>query len=565
MVDEEEEWAVSEASSRRSYSDVVRDGSLSPVRAESPEIPRADGASSSHPQPARHIASVVTRPDPSRVAGGDDLRGRGGRRGPQPKRQCYRGPLPSLVVPPGVPAGFAGLCYNCAEPGHVAGMERRRELELRDAALRAVAGASATEQRLAPELAVDVEAARPACERGIIYRTPEVESVETALRWGLVAFVSGTRRTVSCAAASAAIVERFPELEGRFSVHGYWPADILLVFDSRANRDVLLTATANPFDGRDFTLRFGVWNRQFQATRRCFRFRVHLEVGLGAGLSVELPAPATKGVDTKAEGSAFDFFRQGSTTPSPGGHGSCSSSASIQSGNPKEWTVRDEALSPTGPLSPTCSVGSLDSWRTIDERFQGSPLSMFTVELTPAQVDMAVEVDEGKFVESVAAAEGLAAVPDAAPDPPGSKMVSVAASPVLDSSLAAASIASGSTDIHCSLAAFRERCRAKKAALLPRPLPRKTRKKRPPPSVVRRSARVAGRFAPGTLIKSQQRTLMIQLGIAREGEVISDEALHAYLRYFDEQPMMTDHLAACLALFGWHPDVLLVVDDDLVV
>ncbi|KAM0886097.1 hypothetical protein ACQ4PT_029921 [Festuca glaucescens] len=417
MVDEEEEWAVSEASSRRSCSDVVRDGSPSPVRAESPEIPRADGASSSRPQPVRQLASVVTHLDSSRAAGGDDLRGRGGRRGPQPKRQSYRGPLPSLVVPPGVPAGFAGLCYNCAEPGHVASMckgpcrclickseyhvarkcpeavapvagevvlgapppprggppppaapvaaaatpssvpgaqgelyrvpahqrlgpregsppppphpvlqgrlgdrgpapvverqvaghsasrgvvdearetpferglrlereiraapplqpeeraqgvsfydrERRRELELRDAALRAVAGASATEQRLAPEMAVDVEAARPASERGIIYRTSEVESAERALRWGLVAFVSGTRRTVSCAAVSAAIVERFPELEGHFSVHGYWPADLLLVFDSRANRDILLTATANLFDGRDFTLRFGVWNHQ---------------------------------------------------------------------------------------------------------------------------------------------------------------------------------------------------------------------------------------------------------------------------------------------------------------
>jgi hypothetical protein len=70
-------------------------------------------------------------------------------------------------------------------------------------------------------LAVDVEAARPACERGIIYRSPEVEAAERALRWDLVAFVSDTRWTVSCAATSAAIVERFPELEVRFSVHGY--------------------------------------------------------------------------------------------------------------------------------------------------------------------------------------------------------------------------------------------------------------------------------------------------------------------------------------------------------
>jgi hypothetical protein len=40
----------------------------------------------------------------------------------------------------------------------------------------------------------------------------------------------------------------------------FWPAK-LLVFDSRAMRDTLLTSAANPFDGRDFSLRFGVWNR----------------------------------------------------------------------------------------------------------------------------------------------------------------------------------------------------------------------------------------------------------------------------------------------------------------
>jgi hypothetical protein len=58
---------------------------------------------------------------------------------------------------------------------------------------------------------------------------------------------------------------------------------------------------------------------------------------------------------------------------------------------------------------------------------------------------------------------------------------------------------------------------------------------------------------------------MIQLGITREGEVIGDVALQAYLPYFDEQPMTMDHLVGCLTLFAWHPDVLPVVDDDLVV
>ncbi|KAM0879443.1 hypothetical protein ACQ4PT_034252 [Festuca glaucescens] len=56
--------------------------------------------------------------------------------------------------------------------------------------------------------------------------------------------------------------------------------------------------------------------------------------------------------------------------------------------------------------------------------------------------------------------------------------------------------------------------------------------KRPPPSVVRRSARCAGRFAHGAQIKQQQKWLMMQLEIAREGEVIGKEALQVYLRYF---------------------------------
>jgi hypothetical protein len=36
---------------------------------------------------------------------------------------------------------------------------------------------------------------------------------------------------------------------------------------------------------------------------------------------------------------------------------------------------------------------------------------------------------------------------------------------------------------------------------------------------------VAGRFAPGSSIKTQQKTLMLQLGIAREGETIGDDTL----------------------------------------
>ncbi|KAM0846549.1 hypothetical protein ACQ4PT_055601 [Festuca glaucescens] len=132
------------------------------------------------------------------------------------------------------------------------------------------------EMRLIDDVDVDSVVGRPTWERCIIYRSDAVDEAERALRWGLVAFVSGTRRSVSCSAVSAEIVDSFPALDGHFSVHRFWPADFLIVFDSRAFRDSLLTY--NPLDGRDFSLRFGVWNRQLQATWRVFHFRVHLEV-----------------------------------------------------------------------------------------------------------------------------------------------------------------------------------------------------------------------------------------------------------------------------------------------
>ncbi|KAM0873214.1 hypothetical protein ACQ4PT_038247 [Festuca glaucescens] len=147
----------------------------------------------------------------------------------------------------------------------------RQEQELREAALAAVVGGRPT-----VDIAAEIVAARPAQEHCIIYRTREVDEAERALKWGLVAFVSGTRRAVSCSAASAAVLEQFLALEGHFSVHRFWPADLLFVFDSRAKRDTLLAA--DPFNGRDFSLRFGVWNRELQATRRTMCYRVHLEV-----------------------------------------------------------------------------------------------------------------------------------------------------------------------------------------------------------------------------------------------------------------------------------------------
>ncbi|KAM0888584.1 hypothetical protein ACQ4PT_028252 [Festuca glaucescens] len=789
--EEDEEMAISEASSKRSYSDVVKDGSPSPARAASPEILQWGGASSSRPQAVRRLASVVTRPVPPRAAGGGAQQGHGGRRGPQPKRQCHRAPLPSYVVPPGVPAGFAGLCFNCAEPGHVAGMctgpqrclncksenhvarnctlpvapvagevavgapppprggpppqacppapavdrlpdagaqgERyripaRQRLGTRGGspppppppalqgrlgdrgeaagAGRSVPFAPATETpyerglrverdiraepplrleeraegrsfldreavreqvlrgpalRSVAELVAEVEDARPARERGIIYRTQEVEGAERALRWGLVAFVSGTRRLVSGAAASAAILERFPELDGHFSVHAFWPAELLLVFDSRAMRDTLLTSAANPFDGRDFSLRFGVWNRQLQATWRCFRYQVHLEV-------VGVP-PIAWSMDTAKTilGSSGWVKRLGSETASRADLGTFCITAWTDDlaslprskqlwlaeplrfgGDDDDLLLPVEALVPEevallaydadvhivrvedtvaadtrssnssapGPGPDGGNAGGFDSsrrqgpppddrrqppasrgepsvarglrWRGGAERrvalghttsvlpwpsvpvddgaprlAAAAPVRTYDVELsaTPPAVVRADEIEEGDIVEV-----GV----DSRPPPVQAPIPSAQTPPPVVTPVATPT-GSSSVDLRCGLAAFREKCRLKRASLLPRPPPRKLRKKRSPPSMVRRSARVAGRFASGGSIKMQQRILIHQLGIAREGEVISDDALQAYLRFFNEKPLTADHLAACLALFGWLPEALPVAEDELVV
>jgi hypothetical protein len=100
--------------------------------------------------------------------------------------------------------------------------------------------------------------------------------------------------------------------------------------------------------------------------------------------------------------------------------------------------------------------------------------------------------------------------------------------PLASSSLARTDGNPPSLDLALPLASFRERCHQRKAALLPRPLPKRPRQKRAPPSTVHRSRRVAGRFAPRTPVSRQQKALMLQLGLAREGEVMKNLRLGCY-------------------------------------
>jgi hypothetical protein len=96
---------------------------------------------------------------------------------------------------------------------------------------------------------------------------------------------------------------------------------------------------------------------------------------------------------------------------------------------------------------------------------------------------------------------------------------------------------------------FRGSCRKPVSPVLSRPV-RQDRKKKVYTGPVRRSGRISKRFAAGTPIRQQQRALITRLGIAREGDIIGDEALEAYLGLFTI-PFSQQHLDIVLRLFGW--------------
>uniref|UniRef100_A0ACD5TKI7 Uncharacterized protein n=1 Tax=Avena sativa TaxID=4498 RepID=A0ACD5TKI7_AVESA len=113
-------------------------------------------------------------------------------------------------------------------------------------------------------------------ETVILPRSTEIVAAEGALRWALVAFVSGQRSSISLIEAGAAVAARVPRAEDNFTVHRSWPADFLVVCSSRRVRDDVMAAGV--VDGRGFSLRFSPWNRQLQAVRRPLRYRAHLEL-----------------------------------------------------------------------------------------------------------------------------------------------------------------------------------------------------------------------------------------------------------------------------------------------
>ena len=111
-------------------------------------------------------------------------------------------------------------------------------------------------------------------------------------------------------------------------------------------------------------------------------------------------------------------------------------------------------------------------------------------------------------------------------------------------------------------ASFRGACRKPISPILNRPGVHHTRAKRIHGGPVRRSSRIRSRTrpGPGTSIKQQQKTLIMSLGVAREGEVIGDAALQAYLDLF-ARPLSLAHIEVIVSLFVWQPDALPLVDD----
>lgn len=90
---------------------------------------------------------------------------------------------------------------------------------------------------------------------------------------------------------------------------------------------------------------------------------------------------------------------------------------------------------------------------------------------------------------------------------------------------------------------------------------RRPRKKRPPVSSPRRSVRLA-KGDRGSKASRQQAVIIRKLCLANEGDVISDEALNAYVELFDK-PLLDSHVQAILALLGWDASVLPMIVDDV--
>lgn len=115
--------------------------------------------------------------------------------------------------------------------------------------------------------------------------------------------------------------------------------------------------------------------------------------------------------------------------------------------------------------------------------------------------------------------------------------------PTVASALSAStnSVEGNSDDVETRLVDFRRVCRRPSVAVLPLPQPRSLafrRRQQPeakacPARPLRRSIRVATRRVGGSSVKRQQKVLISRLGLALEGEKITEDSLLAYIKLFE--------------------------------
>jgi hypothetical protein len=78
-------------------------------------------------------------------------------------------------------------------------------------------------------------------ERVFLPRSVEIDAAESALHWGLVAFVSG-HPIVTLSEADGAISASVPLAEDKFTIHRHWPSDFLIRCGSRCSHDKIAVA-----------------------------------------------------------------------------------------------------------------------------------------------------------------------------------------------------------------------------------------------------------------------------------------------------------------------------------
>ena len=100
--------------------------------------------------------------------------------------------------------------------------------------------------------------------------------VEQRLRLAVVAYVGGTRPTVSCQEAAEALSEELHIPRHRFSVHKYHPEDFLVVFAAPELRNRALAE--GTIEHGFFKLFVKTWLKQAQAVTRVMRTQVDIMI-----------------------------------------------------------------------------------------------------------------------------------------------------------------------------------------------------------------------------------------------------------------------------------------------